>query len=38
MAEIKIRDGSDETQGLLTRHVFLDTEVYRRFGHDLNSE
>ena len=37
MAEIKIRDGSDETQGLLTRHVFLDTEVYRRFGHDLNS-
>ncbi len=24
-------------QGLLTRHVFVDTEVYRGFGYNLNS-
>jgi PIN domain len=24
--------------GLKTRHVFLDTEVYRRFGHNLNAK
>ena len=24
--------------GLKTRHVFLDTEVYRRYGHNLNDK
>ena len=37
MAEDQVENGEDGVQGLLTRHIFLDTEVYRRFGHDLNS-
>jgi hypothetical protein len=24
--------------GLKTRHIFLDTEVYRRYGHNLNDK
>jgi hypothetical protein len=28
----------EKSIGLKTRHVFLDTEVYRRFGHNLNSK
>jgi hypothetical protein len=28
----------DTSAGLKTRHVFLDTEVYRRYGHNLNDK
>ena len=37
MAEDRVENGDGAVQGLLTRHIFLDTEVYRRFGHNLNS-
>ncbi len=28
----------DSETGLKTRHVFLDTEIYRRYGHNLNDK
>jgi hypothetical protein len=29
-------EGNPKAAGLQTRHVFLDTEVYRQYGHNLN--
>jgi hypothetical protein len=28
----------DTNAGLKTRHVFLNTEVYKRYGHNLNDK
>ena len=32
------KQGAAKPKGLDTRHVFLDTAIYRRYGHDLNSK
>lgn len=37
METLTTSDSSTEA-GLKTRHVFLDTEVYRRYGHNLNDK